>query len=130
MSSKLVESKKLAAEIYLAKSAGFLPNIDIQGELSHCVSALGKPYTRCDWYLECTRFSLAEASRCFERDIARWESAGRPDMRGWEYWEVRGFYKTDDEESEEYMKIIRRFGVLFTNSEVIFLDENNNIVQR
>ena len=66
-------------------------------------------------------FSLTEALRCFERDIAKWESAGRPDMRGWEYWEVRGFYKTDDEEDEEYMKIIRRFGVLFTHIHTILL---------
>ena len=42
-------------------------------------------------------------------------------MRGWEYWEVRGFYKTDDEEDEEYMKIIRRFGVLFTHIHTILL---------
>lgn len=135
MSSKLVESKKLAAEIYLEKSAGFLPYISIQGELSHRVSTLGKPYTRCDWYLHCTKFSLAEASICFERDIARWESAGRPDMREWSYGEVMSFYKTDDEEGEEYMKIIRRFGFWFTgipsNSEVIFFeDENGNMVQR
>jgi len=114
MSSKLAESKKLAAEIYFAKTAGWRPYIDITGELSHYVSTLGKPYTRCDWYIDGKRFSLAEASRFFERDIARWESAGKPKMHGWEYWEVFNFYESDDEEGREYMKIIRKYGFWFT----------------
>lgn len=112
MSSKLTESKKLAAEIYLAKGTGYSPYIDILGVLRHCVSVLGEPYTRCDWYLQprqglCVgkRVSVAEASRCFERDVTRWESAGRPRMHRWEHWQVFDFYDTNDKAGEEFMKI-------------------------
>ena len=111
MTAKLTESKKLAAEIYLAECAGFRAYMPISGYLVNCVSALGKPYTRCDWEVLLNRVSVAEASRNFKRDIARWESAGKPTMFEWDYREVLGFYETNDAGGQEYLEMLRDKGI-------------------
>ena len=111
MTAKLTESKKLAAEIYLAECAGFRTYMPISGYLVNCVSALGKPYTRCDWEVLLNRVSVAEAWRNFKRDIARWESAGKPTMFEWDYREVLSFYETNDAGGQEYLEMLRDKGI-------------------
>jgi hypothetical protein len=111
MTAKLTESQKLAAELHFAKNAGFAPYMPINGYLVNGVSALGKPYTRCEWRVLLNRVSVAEAWKNFKRDIARWESAGKPIMSEWDNWEVFGFYETNDAGGQEYLEMLRDKGL-------------------
>ena len=111
MTKKLTESQKLAAELHFAKNAGFAPYMPIKGYLVDCVSPLGKSYTRCEWEVLLNRVSVAEAWRNFKRDIAKWESAGKPIMSEWTYREVLSFYETNDAGGQEYLEMLRDKGI-------------------
>jgi hypothetical protein len=75
------------------KDDGFRTNNNANYNLVDCENELGTQWTRVDWYVKGHRTAFAEASALISADYKVWQSKGAPSMKGWDFLEIKEFYK-------------------------------------